>query len=101
MAEWVLSPLALSELQAILEYIAEDSGSAAAERVANDFATALDTVAASPGIGWKREHLTGPDLRWWRVHGYLIIYDPMTKPLRVLRLFHGARDLERLFSRGN
>jgi antitoxin ParD1/3/4/toxin ParE1/3/4 len=58
---------------------------------------ALDTLAASPGIGWQRERLTGPGIRWWRVHSYLLVYDPESKPLRVIRVLHGARDLERLF----
>jgi len=98
MAKWVLSPLAHAELQEILEYIAVTSGSVAiADKVANDFAAALDTLAASPKIGWQRKHLTGPNIRWWPVHSYLLLYDPETRPLRVIRILHGARDLERLF----
>jgi toxin ParE1/3/4 len=100
MAEWVLSPLALEEIRAILDYIAEESGSAAvADRVAGDFVKALDSVAASPGIGWLRNQLTGPGFRSWRVHSYLVVYDPASEPLRIIRVLHGARDLESLFSR--
>ena len=98
MPAWVLSPLASTELEGILEFIAEDSGSnAVAAKVMDDFMAALNNLAASPGIGWQREHLTGPGIRWWRVDSYLLVYDPQTKPLRVIRVLHGARDLARLF----
>ncbi|MDA8017187.1 MAG: type II toxin-antitoxin system RelE/ParE family toxin [Thermoanaerobaculia bacterium] len=98
MSGWVLSPLALSELEDILKYIAEESGSAAiCEKVASDFMAAFDNLAASPGIGWKREDLTGRSIRWWRVHSYLAAYNPETKPLRVIRIVHGARNLDSLF----
>ena len=97
MPPWVLSPLAHSELEGILEHIAQDSGSTAiADKVVGDFTRALNTLTASPGIGWRRKHLTGPTIRWWRVHSYLLLYNPETKPLRVIRILHGARDLERL-----
>lgn len=68
-----------------------------ADRVASDFGAAFDSLAASPGMGWRRTHLTGPDLRWWRIHSYLLIYDPSARPLRVIRILHGARDLDRIF----
>jgi plasmid stabilization system protein ParE len=98
MTQWVLSPLARQDLQEILDYIAADSGSlATADKVAGDFEAALGILVASPGIGWRRDPLTGPGIRWWRVHSYLLVYDPGSKPLRVIRVLHGARDLERLF----
>lgn len=98
MPAWVLSPLASAELEDILRFIAEDSGSdVIAAKVLDDFTDALDLLAVSPGIGWHREQLTGPDIRWWRVHSYLLAYSPLTKPLRVIRVLHSSRDLERLF----
>lgn len=98
MTQWVLSPLARQDLQEILDYVAADSGSlGTADKVAGDFEAALETVAASPDIGWRRKHLTGSGIRWWRVHSYLVVYDPASKPLRVIRVLHGARDLGRFF----
>lgn len=100
MARWVLSPLAREELEGILDYVAAESGNEdVAQRVAGDFVAALDKLAASPGIGWQRAHLTGSSVRWWRVHSYLVIYNPESQPLRVIRILHGARDLERVFRR--
>jgi antitoxin ParD1/3/4/toxin ParE1/3/4 len=100
MAKWVLSPLAREELEAILEFVATESGSDdVARRVAGDFVAALDKLAVSPRIGWQRAHLTGASTRWWRVHRYLLVYHPESQPLRVIRILHGARDLERIFRR--
>jgi plasmid stabilization system protein ParE len=99
MPGWILSPLAAVDLEEILDYIAADSGSqAVVEKVAGDFATALDALASSPGMGWQRIPLTGPEVRWWRVHSYLLVYDADSRPLRVIRIVHGARDLESIFT---
>lgn len=100
MSGWVLSPVARTDLEAILDFIAEDSGSdSTVERVAGDFEEALNALVSSPRMGWQRTHLTGPGLRWWRVHRYLVIYEPESRPLRVIRIVHGARDLESIFER--
>lgn len=98
MATWVLSPIAETELADILIEIAERSAShQVAESVLADFLEAFDKLAATPGVGFRRPELTGRDVRWWRVHSYLVVYDPEAKPLRIIRVIHGARDLTRLF----
>lgn len=98
MATWVLSPLAETELADILLEIAERSGSRhVAEGVLDDFLEAFDNLVATPGIGFRRPELTGQEVRWWRVHSYLVVYDPNANPLRIVRVIHGARDLGRLF----
>lgn len=102
MATWVLSPVAEAELADILDYIADHSGSRrVAESVLTDFVQAFEKLAASPGIGFRRPQLTGRDVRWWPVQSYLVVYDPQAIPLRVLRVFHGARDLKQLFEAGH
>jgi antitoxin ParD1/3/4/toxin ParE1/3/4 len=37
----------------------------------------------------------------WTVYSYLIVYDPLTKPLEIIRVVHGARDLEVLLAEGS
>jgi plasmid stabilization system protein ParE len=49
-----------------------------------------------PGKGHLREDL-GEDLRAWVVYSYLIIYRPAKKPLQVVRVVSGYRDVPRLF----
>jgi antitoxin ParD1/3/4/toxin ParE1/3/4 len=97
-AKWVLSPLAQGDLIETLEYVAEESASLeVAERLLSDLEAAFVRLEAMPRMGSLRKHLTGNVVRWWPVRGYLVVYDPSAKPLRILRVIHGARDLERIF----
>ena len=41
-------------------------------------------------------NLTGEHVRWWFVFKWVVIYDPESSPISILRVIHGARDLERL-----
>lgn len=101
MPGWILSPLARAQLQGILDYIEEDSGSEArALKVLDDFLEALDLLADSPRIGWRRSG-TESHIRWWRVHSYLVVYDATSTPLRIIQVAHGAQDLDRILEGGN
>lgn len=92
--QWVLSPRAVRDLTEILDYIDANSPSLrVADKVQDDFEKAFNDLAQMPGIGRVRDELTGPILRWWRVHSYFVIYDPDAKPLRIIRVIHAARHL--------
>ena len=57
---------------------------------------ACDLLADSPRAGQVRRDLISLPVRFWLVHpysNYLIVYDPESKPLRIIRILHGARDL--------
>lgn len=64
-----------------------------AAKVEEDFYAAFDTLADSPRIGYVDEDLTGPDVRRWIVNSFLVFYDPVSTPLRILRIVRGTRDL--------
>lgn len=67
---------------------------AAADRVENEIWDACERVATSPGLGHLRRDLTDKPVRFLAVRGtYLLVYDPATDPLEVLRILHGARDV--------
>ncbi len=97
MIRYLLTATAEGELGEHLRFISEGSGKTRALHVLENFEEAFERIAASPGIGYRREQLTGPELRWWPVFRFLVLYDPTSKPLTVLRVLHGARDLERIF----
>ncbi len=43
-----------------------------------------------------RKDLTASPVRFWVVHPYskyLIVYDPEKKPLQIIRILHGSRNL--------
>ena len=54
-----------------------------------------------PRIGHRREDLTNEDLNAWPVSGYLVIYEPGTNPLLIVRVLHGSRDLRSLLDDGD
>ena len=49
-----------------------------------------------PEIGQSRPEL-GPDLRYWPIGSYLLIYRAAGDRLEIVRIVHGARDLGGLF----
>lgn len=99
MSGYLLTETAEEDLDEILGFIAERDGKARALHVLERLVDAFERLAASPGMGYHRKQLTGPELRWWPVFRFLILYDPQASPLVVLRVLHSARDLERLFRR--
>ena len=47
-----------------------------------------------------RHDLGDETLRVWVVFSYLIIYRPNTKPLQIVRVVHGARDMPSTMKEG-
>ena len=84
------------DLLAIWEYIAKDSATAA-DRVVAEIRAEFQKLAAMPGIGHGRPDLKDQRLRVWRVYSYLIIYYPDEKPIQILRVVSGYRNLAKLF----
>ena len=67
---------------------------------ADAFASRIDKVlrllSGRPGIGRARPELH-PDLRSFVVGKYVVFYPPLTNGIDVIRVLHGARDLEAAF----
>jgi toxin ParE1/3/4 len=53
-------------------------------------------LAAMPGAGHWRTDLTDELVKFWPIYSYLIVYRPETKPLQVVAILHGRRDVEQL-----
>ena len=96
MPRFVLSHEATGDLRAVYDYIAADDP-AAAGRVLEDLRMAMHRLAEHPGLGHLREDLTDEALRVWTVHSYLVIYRPDARPLEVVRVLSGYRDIATLF----
>lgn len=92
MKGYEFSPAALNDLQEIWVYIA-GKNLAAADNLEADFYKACENLADNPCLGHKRPDLTNEPVLFWPVRGqYLVIYQPETQPLRIVRILHGARD---------
>lgn len=57
----------------------------------------FDSLAATPGLGRVRSELS-PWLRILPVGNYLVIYQPIETGVEIVRVLHGARDLDALFN---
>jgi len=90
-----LSPEAVRDIEGIWEYLARDN-MRAARRVRLALLAACRRLAQQPGLGHRREDLTEKPVLFWPVYSYLIIYNPATTPLEIVRILHGAQDIPRL-----
>lgn len=95
MSGYRLTPSAENDLIEIWCYVARDSADAA-NRVEEAIYDACGLLARSSHTGHVRPDLTRRPVRFWTVSPfkkYVVIYDPDTHPLRILRILHGARNL--------
>ena len=96
MGRYITSKAAERDVQRILSYIRERNPGAI-KRVKSELRSAMRTLADFPGFGHLRMEAGDDSLRFWSVYSYLIVYRPNTKPLEIVRVIHGARDLGRIF----
>ncbi len=96
MRRYTLAPAAARDLVEIWRYIQKESSRSTAERVETVIREKMVLLAGEPGAGHLRRDLTSADVRFFPVYSYLIVYRPGTKPLQVVAILHGARDVARL-----
>jgi antitoxin ParD1/3/4/toxin ParE1/3/4 len=96
MARYVLTKPAANDIRAIVNYVRQRSPQSA-KVVRTQLRAAMAKLAAFPHMGHLREDVADEPLRFWSVFSYLIVYRPETRPLQIVRVVHGARDLESLF----
>ena len=63
-----------------------------------DIRKALDLLGSQPGAGHVREEQTSRPVKFWPVYSYLIGLRPGTKPIQIVRLLHGNRDIEEILN---
>jgi plasmid stabilization system protein ParE len=54
---------------------------------------AFDAIGNTPGIGHKREDLTAYPVLFWPVGAYLVIYRATSRPVEIVAVTQGARDI--------
>ncbi|MBZ5706925.1 MAG: type II toxin-antitoxin system RelE/ParE family toxin [Acidobacteriia bacterium] len=93
---YVLAPEAALDLVEIWRYIKEQSSSAIADHVESVIRDKIAFLARAPGAGHSRKSLTNADVKFFPVYSYLVAYRPETKPLQVVSILHGRRDVEQI-----
>lgn len=88
----ITSP-ARRDLHEIRIYLAKYSPDATS-RIIREIRTRLPLLAEQPGIGHARADLTSSDVLFLSVWSYLVIYRVTVTEVQILRVVHGARDLE-------
>ncbi len=89
---YVLSPEAEQDLHEILHYIAQDNV-VSARKVICELQIKMEELAESPGVGHLSGDLADESLRVWPIYSYLIVYRFEVKPIQIVRVLHGARDI--------
>ncbi len=97
MSEYVLTDHARQDMIEIWEYIARDHLDVA-DRVVLELELAMQRLADWPKLGHRRADVDDPRYRFWVVYSYVIVYDPATEPMQILRVIHGARDIRAVLS---
>jgi len=93
---YVLSLQAAEDLFEIWEYVKEQADAAIADRVEKAILERITFLSAAPGLGHRRHDITSEDVKFFSVYSYLIAYRPETRPLEVVSILHGRRDVERI-----
>ena len=95
MSGYVVAPAAQEDLLVIWHYYAEQVGNPdLADRMVGEIVSGFRQVAATPGMDHLRRDLSEEPLRFWNVRRYLIAYRPEVRPLEIVRVIHGARDMQ-------
>jgi plasmid stabilization system protein ParE len=97
MKRYVLSSAAEMDLEAIWDYIAQDSLDAA-DRWSEKLFEAFDVLDRNPGLGHKREDLTSLPVLFWPAGAYLILYRIKDDRVEIVAVTQGARDIPRFLT---
>lgn len=98
MSLFLLTPAAVSDLREISRFVAEDSP-ANAVKLLHAIEEAMHLLVRRPRLGHRRDDLSDDSLRVFVVHSIAVIYRPETRPLQIVRVLHGARDIGAIMAR--
>jgi plasmid stabilization system protein ParE len=99
MRRYVLAPEAALDLVQIWRYVKEKAGVEMADRVESVIREKIVFLAGTPGAGHWRKDLTGEPVKFFPVYSYLVVYRSEKKPLQVIAILHGQRDVEQLLEK--
>ena len=92
-----ITATAEADLKEIWSYIAKDNPDAAT-RLIKEITGKFAILRDHPHMGRQQDKLL-MNLRSLNVKGYVIFYQPFEDRVEILRVMHGARDIESVFRR--
>jgi toxin ParE1/3/4 len=90
-----ISPRATADLIEIWSYIADDSEAHADGFVDRIYET-MELLSRQPGLGRHRDELA-LGIQSFAVGRYIVFYRVVTGAIEIVRVLHGARDIESIF----
>ena len=96
MNEYNVSSRAERDLREIYEYIAKDNRSAAGDMMQRFHAT-FSLLVSNSAMGERRDELLS-GIRCMTLVSYVIFFRPTTNGVEIVRVIHGARDIDNIFS---
>jgi toxin ParE1/3/4 len=82
------------DLLRLWNYLAEQSTVSVADGVIAEIEAGIHKVAKTKSLGHRRPDLTDRNLFFYRVQSYLVVYRADKKPIHIIRILHGARDVK-------
>ena len=97
MNSFVLSPEAEEDVFEIWSYLANEVNVEFADQIESNLFDAFAHLSRNPGLGHKREDLTGIPVLFYRAfpYQYIIIYR-LNTPLEIVALLHAKRNVSRI-----
>ena len=96
MTRYVLSREAVLDIEEITHHLLTSAGPDVALKILGEIRSAARLLSRMPGLGHSRVDLTDEAVRFWRVLSYLIVYDPIVRPVAIARIIHSRRDIRRV-----
>ena len=90
-----VSSEAQDDLFEIWRRIAQDSVDLA-NRIEGEFYSLFESLARMPGQGHTRKDLTKRPVLFFLLYSFLVIYQPDVKPLRIIAVLRGRRNVTRI-----
>ena len=103
-SSYSVKPRAATDLDEYADYLSQEAGLEVAIQFLNSAQVTFALLADYPNMGWPAR-LKHPELKRLRVfrvttfENMLILYRPLANGVEILRVVHGARNLQALFRR--
>lgn len=94
-ARYEVSAEAQNDLFEIWQRIAEDSVDLA-DRIDQEFHDLFASLSRMPHQGHQRTDLTKRKVLFFPLYSFLVIYQADTRPIRIMAVFRGRRNIKRL-----
>lgn len=95
MTRYSITPIAKQDLTEIYEYVASNNLEAAGKLI-DRFTVQFEKLSKMPLTGKSRPELI-PDCRSVPVGRYIVFYRATSKDVQILRVLHGARNIQEIF----